>query len=146
MSYTSQLRIEEAITEQLVIELTDDSGAGIVDASVIAQMLTTADGEINGYLQAYYSVPLAITPGLITSIADDLVIYYLMRRRHGAFGMPEDVIRRYEHRIKQLEKINTGKLDLGIEPLPSSSSLVVAQSEGPDQVMTGGSDGSLKDF
>lgn len=146
MSYTNQSRLEKAISAAVVIQLTDDSGSGSIDSDNLNMAITTSDGEIDGYLQAHYSVPLVTTTGLVSAIADDLSIYYLYRRRRNSFLMPEDVVTNYDKRIKQLTMINEGKLDLGIEPVPASSSNVLAQSSGPDQVMTGGSSGSLKDF
>ena len=146
MSYTSQTRIERSIGSTLLIQLTDDSGAGSVDSDVLNQAIESAGNEIDGYIQAHYSVPLATTPGMIQVIADDLTVYYLYYHRRNSFGIPDGIWETYKMRIKQLEKINDGKIDLGVEPPPSKSSKVMAQSDGPTAVMTGGANGSLKDF
>ena len=146
MAYTSQTQIERAITAALVIQLTDDSGVGTADTAVLDEAIADAGREVDGYVRAHYSVPVSPTPAMLQTIAIDLTIWRLFRRRHGVFGMPEQVQDTYAARIKQLEKINEGKLDLGVDALPTVSAKVVAQTAGPDQMFTGGSSGTLRDF
>jgi phage gp36-like protein len=140
MAYSTQAQIESAITAERVLELVDDEDTGAETALTIARItecIRTADGEIDGYIQARYSVPVAAPVGsMVNVISIALAIYYLHRRRMGAFGIPEAIADDYLMRVKQLEKINNGRLDLGTEPPPTNSSKVGATSSGPTKLFT----------
>lgn len=144
MAYTTKTLIENRIGENLVSQL---SGG---DDDVVNQAITEAGQEIDGYIQAHYSVPLASpTPSMVKGIATDLAIFYLYGYRSQSFDIPEHVQERYRDRERQLEKLNRGILDLGVEPPPAKSGRVVATSEGPDKLATatiGSTPGTLRDY
>lgn len=147
MAYCTQAQIESAIGSTTVLQLTDDAGSGSIDADKVTEAIRDAGQEIDGYVRAHYSVPLAApTPAMVNTICIDLAIHRLFRRRRATFGMPEDVMEMYSKRIAQLERINKGTLDLGVEAVPTASARVTAQTAGTDQAFTGGSSGTLKDF
>jgi len=153
MAYSTQAQIESAITATKVLELVDDESTGAQTATSIARIteaIRTADGEIDGYIQARYDVPVDAPVGSMTNVISiSLTNYNLHRRRFGSFGMPESISEEYAMRIKQLEKINQGKLDLGVEPPPASSSKMAATSEGPTTLFFGATStasGSLDEF
>lgn len=144
MAYCSQTDIEDAITAALLIELTDDAGAGSVDTTVLGREIADADAVINGHLRAHYDVPLGSTPNLIRRLSIKLTTYGLYSRRAAAFaGMPEHVREGYDWAMQQLSFVRSGMLDLGIEPPPAASTAEIAQTDGPDRLFT--SD-TLKDF
>lgn len=134
MAYCSQTQLEDLYGADLIEQLTDDSQAGAADADLVTAAITDAGREIDGYCGAKYAVPFSSTPPLIVSIALDLSIYRLYRRRAQAFGLPEHVDKTYAMRIKQLEKINAGTLDLGVAPPPTESTRVVVEHDGPDRM------------
>jgi phage gp36-like protein len=137
MAYCSQSQLEDLYGADLIESLTDDAGAGAADADVVTAAIIDAGREIDGYCRAKYTVPFTGTiPPMVVAIALDLSMWRLYRRRTQAFGMPEDVQETYEMRIKQLEKINAGKLDLGVEPEPSASSKQYIKSDGPGRLFT----------
>jgi len=153
VAYCTQDQIESAITAEKVLELTDDEGTGSETATTIARIteaIRKGDGEIDGYVRARYSVPVASPYGSMTNvIAISLAIYYLHQRRYGSFGLTEAVKEEYDRRVKQLEKINGGTLDLGVEPTPASSAKMAANEAGPTRLFTSKtstSDGTMGEF
>lgn len=137
MGYCDQTDIERRIGSALLIELTDDSGAGVVETNALAECISDADGVINGFLRGQYSVPLSTVPDLIKRIATYLTIYYLYDRRASAFGgIPPHVDSNYKSALDWLKSIRSGELDLGIEPPPAVSTAQIAQTDGPDRGFT----------
>lgn len=140
MAYSTRAQIDSAITATKVVELCDDEGSGpgnVLISGRVTEAIRKADGEIDGYIQARYSVPVASPEGSLTNVISiSLTSYYLYQRRYGSFGLPEAVKEEYERRIKQLEKINHGTLDLGQEPPPASSTKIGATSFGPTKLFT----------
>jgi len=135
VAYSTKAQIESAITAVKVLALSNDEGVAAETATTqarITEAIRKADGEIDGYAQARYAVPMDAPVGsLINVISISLAVYYLHVRRYGSFGLPEAVKDEYLMRVKQLEKINQGKLDLGVEPTPAASSKMGATDSGP---------------
>ncbi len=75
--------------------------------------------EINSYLDNRYTLPFSTVPDRLKTISDDMCVYYLVKRRNRN-DMPEDVVNDYKMRIKDLDKIAKGTIDLGIADQPSS--------------------------
>lgn len=97
--------------EQELVQLTDRNGDGLEDADVLDKAAADADAEINAYIGARYTLPLASTPELLKRIARDLVRYFLFDQR-----APEEVRLRYQRSIKLLESIRSGDTSLGLPP------------------------------
>jgi len=149
MPYTTRAEVEKRIPAQLVLDLVDDDATGTFDATNEARFdecEQTASEEIDSYLQVVYAVPISPTPGIISPIAVDLTTYYLHWRRAHQFGMPDDIVEAYKMRIKQLERISSGKQKLGQTTESPASENTLAVSDGPAQMFTGGPTGTLRDF
>lgn len=137
MGYCDQTDVTRRIGSTLLIELTDDTGAGTVETTALAECISDSDGVINGYLRGRYSVPLSTVPDLIKRISTYLTIYYLYDRRASAFGgIPPHIAENYKFAIDTLKLINNGTVDLGIEPPPASSTAQIAQTDGPTRGFT----------
>lgn len=109
MTYATVTDLIDRYGEQELIQLTDRNGAGPYDATVVARALADADSEIDGYLAARYTLPLATTPAAITRVACDLARYRL-------FGdhMTEVVRTRYEDAVRLLQGVAKGSVTLGL--------------------------------
>ena len=148
-NYITQTDIENRIGEERLIELTDDDGLNTVNTTVLDQLISEAEGEVDGYLCKQYSVPLPSPPAIIKAICLDIVVYRLYGRREGT---PEDVEKRYQNAIRYLEKVSKNQVSLGIDTLPPES----PNEGGPqsvrskeDRVFTIGDDsesGTLDDY
>jgi len=137
MGYCDQTDIERRIGSTLLIELTDDSGAGTVDASVLGECISDADGVVNSFVRGQYSVPLTTVPDLIKRIATYVTVYYLYDRRASAFGgIPPHADANYKWAMEMLRDLRAGEIDLGIEPPPAASTAQVSKTDGPTRTFT----------
>jgi phage gp36-like protein len=149
MSYCTQSDLEEQISENELIQLTDDAGAGAVDATVVSRAIADADAEIDAYAGARYDVPFASTPAIIRKISVDIAVYNLFARRRGA---PDDRKDRYKNSIRFLEDLSRGLISIGASaPAASDDSGPEATTDKSDRVFTrgkisDGSGGSLDNF
>lgn len=156
MSYCTQSDLIARISQSVLIQLTDDEklatssttlAAAIVLNSAITARITAAiaDGDalIDSYLRKQYDVPLTSPPQQILRVAVDLAVWHLHKRRRSEMGMPEDVREDYKDALGYLGKVNSGHIDLGIEPEPAASSVVVATAQGEDRYFT---ETTLEDF
>ena len=112
MSYATQQNLVDRFGEQELIELTDraDPPAGAIDATVVAKALEDADGEINGYLAAKYTLPLDPVPLVLQRLASDIARYFLYQDR-----VTDIVEKRYQDAIRFLKGVAAGSVSLGVD-------------------------------
>lgn len=106
MAYCTQQNLIDRFGELELIQLSDRTGHGVIDATVVGQAIADADAEINAYLLAY-SLPLSVVPAHLTSIACDIVRYRLLVAQE-----VEPITERYKIAIRYLEQVATGKIRL----------------------------------
>ncbi len=122
MSYASKQEMIDRFGSDELIQLTDRATppAGVIDDTVLNAALADADDEINGYLQAKYTLPLASVPLLIKKLARTICRYNLYDDLP-----PEHIESRYTGAIKTLEGIARGLMHLGLDntgkPTPETS-------------------------
>jgi phage gp36-like protein len=146
MAYASKEDLELAIGATTLLQLCDDEAVGSWDAvntDRLNHCITQAGRDVDGYCRTRFVVPFVVTPPMVGRLAVSLAIWYLYRRRRAAFGVPEDVKDEHNLAVRQLERINEGKLDPGVEPEPATSTKDLLTYDGPDQLFT--SD-TLEDF
>jgi phage gp36-like protein len=133
MSYIVQADLLGQISEPQLTQLTDDAGSGVIDDVKVAQAITDAEAEINGYVATRYSTPIAApVPDLIKKLAIDISVYNLWRRRQ---KIPELIRTAYEDAVKKLEAIAKGTITLGVDPAPAESTKGSAgETSGPERV------------
>lgn len=117
--YCTVTDLEKALDKERLLDLTDDEGFGKVNAERIAEAISTAQGEVDGYLQERFTVPLSPVPALVRGATVDIAIYNLMSRKLNV--VPEVRQKRYEAAIRRLEKIASGKIGLGVASPPEES-------------------------
>lgn len=118
MPYSTQSDIEQQLPRDLLTQLTDDDGDGIVDGGIVPAAIQKADDEINAYAATRYSVPFTPVPALIKALSVDLAIWNLYARRRME---SETVNKRYDRAVKLLRDIADGKASLGESPGPAES-------------------------
>ena len=122
MAYAAQADLEARASAADVLLVFDRDGDGAVDATALAAALADADAEIDSYLGARYSLPLAETPAILVRIACDVALY---RGAHTVDALTEEILQRYEDAIELLEKIVEGKAALGLDdPQPEADGTV----------------------
>jgi phage gp36-like protein len=135
MAYSTITDIQDQLSEAELIGLTDDAGAGAIDADVVGRAIADADEEIDGYIGNRAKVPLSPVPGIVRKMSVDIAVYNLYARRHDT--IPDIRGKRYENALKFLVQVAAGKITLGAadpEGNPPSSSGIAAKTF--DQVMT----------
>lgn len=133
MSYSALADLLEQMPESELIQLTDDAGAGEVDADAVTRAITDADATIDAYCQGRYTIPLSPVPDKIRQISVDIALYNLYSRRRGA---PEHRETRYKDAIRFLEKVSEGKIDLGAATPAQTSTAHEVDIEGNDAIFT----------
>lgn len=130
MPYCTESDILEQVSEDTLIQLTDDLDNGVVDSSVVDRAIADADSAIDTYCQRRYTVPLSPVPTMVRKVAVDLAIYNLYSRRD-EFGMPETREKRNQAGMSFLKDVTAGKIELGAatpSPTNTGSSVEVSSS------------------
>ena len=110
MAYSTKTDILEQLEEDVLIQLTDDDDAGVVDEDKVTRAIVDADAEIDSYCGTKYDVPFSTVPVMIRKISVDLSICNLYARRQGS---PEDRKERCDEAISFLKDISKGIASLG---------------------------------
>lgn len=110
MSYCTTTDILGMIAEDVLIQLTDDNGLGVVDEAKVSVAIARADAVIDGYCAKRYGVPFSPVPALVRDLSVDMAIYHLYANRQGA---PEDRKQRYDDAIAYLKDVSRGLVTLG---------------------------------
>lgn len=111
MAYCTQADLLEQVSEDELIQLTDDAGAGSVDTDAVDRAIADADAEIDTYCGTRYEVPFATVPAIVRKWAVDIALYNLGARK--PLGDDEGRRRRYEAVTRLLEKVARGVVSLG---------------------------------
>lgn len=120
MSYSVQADLLAQISNEQMLQLTDDAELGSINTDRINEAIAAADAEIDGYLANKYAVPVAApVPALVKKLSIDFTVYNLWRRRQ---KVPEDVRKAYEDALAMLGKIAAGEISIGVDPPPTESS------------------------
>ena len=130
MTYATQQNLIDRFGEEELIQLTDRSNLGVIDATVVNRALGDADAQINGYLAVRHTLPLvAPFPAVLERLACDIARYALHEN-----AVTEIVETRYRDAIALLKDVSKGtaKLDEnGAAALPTSNNGVQISSTTP---------------
>ncbi|HUY26149.1 MAG TPA: DUF1320 domain-containing protein [Candidatus Binataceae bacterium] len=137
MSYAVPQDVINEFPNRDLVQLTnEDPTAQTVNTAFIQTALNDASSMIDSYLEARFALPLptATIPGLLKAMCIDIAMYRMqaLRPLHDL----DDARKRYEDALKALEKINQGKLTLGLatdnsEPAPDADEVVVLAGGDP---------------
>ncbi len=131
MSYSTKEDILKQISQERLIELTDDEGIGQFNESVISEAIEDADSRIDTYCGTVYTVPFSPVPEILKRLSVDIAIYNLFSRR----GIGDEVReKRYDNAIRLLKEISTGKVTLGKVPEPKDNPERRAQLNAQDRI------------
>ena len=134
MAYSTQADILEQLDNTTLIQLTDDAGAGTVDADVVTRAIADADAEIDGYCGKRYDVPFSTVPAIIRKFSVAIAIKNLFARRRGA---PDARRQDYEDAIAFLRDVSNGKATLGEDdPADTPQSSHTPEIESADRIFS----------
>ncbi len=151
MAYCTAEDIAKRLSENILIELTDDDDAGVVDADVVAAAIADADEEIDAFLSMRYTLPFSTTPAIVLRMSADLAVCRLYARRDH-IELPKQWADRCQAGRRMLEKMAEGKLRLDVpDPAASSDDGVAVTASKSDRIFTigkssDGSSGSLDNY
>ncbi|WP_432460798.1 gp436 family protein [Agarivorans sp. QJM3NY_25] len=112
MSYASSAQMLGRFGEQELILLSNHDGrSDSVNEPALAQALSDASAEIDGYLAGRYPLPLSKTPAVLESLCCDMARYKLSNEH-----APEPIEKRYQAALKFLHSVGKGELSLGVDP------------------------------
>ncbi|SHH33379.1 gp436 family protein [Desulfofustis glycolicus] len=142
MAYAQLTDLVALLPEETLIKLSNDqAGAEAVDDATIAAAIDQAGRVIDGYVGLQRTVPLDPVPGLIRTIAANLAVFFLYRRRN---QVPEVWEKQYQADLAVLVKISTGQIGFGAtEKTESPPGQTLAASSGK---VYGGPGGLLEGF
>lgn len=103
MTYATQQDLVDRFGTRELIQLTDTTQSGQIDASRVSIALSDADREIDMYLSRRYDLPLASTPAGLKVLAADIARYKLYTH-----APPEEVTERYKGARSVLSDIAKG--------------------------------------
>ena len=120
------------IDEVRLIELTDDDGLGSLNQARVDEAIATAGGEVDGYLQERYTVPLNPVPPIIKGACRDIALYNLYSRKYDE--LPEVRKQRYDNAIKLLVNLARGTVSLGVASPPAETQEETMQVQTPTAI------------
>lgn len=110
MTYAVKQNLIDRFGQTELAQLTDRVDGTTIDDAVVNRALEDADGIINGYIQARYTLPLSSLPPRIVTVACDIARYQLFED-----AVTEIVRQRYEDAIAWLKGVSAGKVSLGLD-------------------------------
>lgn len=110
-AYISQDELASALSQDELVQLTDDAGTGQADTAVVDQVIAEAEAEVDAYLAARYTLPLTTVPAVVKRIAVDLAVWALYTRRKLT---DEAVNARHKQAQRLLEAMARGTVSLGL--------------------------------
>jgi phage gp36-like protein len=117
MAYCTLEDLQQKISQDELIDLTDDADQGVIDTDCTDRAIDDAGSLIDAYCASRYKVPLDPVPSIIRKFCVDIAIYNLFQRRRGA---PDDRHRDYTNAITFLQSVASGKATLGEQPEPEA--------------------------
>jgi phage gp36-like protein len=125
--------LSKRLSEETLIQLTDDAGAGVVDQDKAGQAIADAAELIDGYLRKRYTLPLTSALGLVKKLALDVAVYNLYGLR-AEIDTPERIANDYSAALKVLENIQRGNVKLGVEEPSGQEATEALQIKAPARI------------
>lgn len=104
MTYATQQDLIDRFSQAELAQLTDPAAGTTIDPVPVARALADADAEVDSYLGARYSLPLANVPTVLVRVAADIARYRLWDQ-----AAPDLVKDRYREAVKLLQSLARGE-------------------------------------
>jgi phage gp36-like protein len=121
MAYIAQSDLAARLTQQELIELTDDAGTGEVNQQVLTSIIEQASSLIDTYTGGRYQLPLAVSEQ-VRGLALDIATYLLFLRRR---RIAAEVQLAYDNAIALLRDVAAGRASLAQPAQPQQSEMDV---------------------
>lgn len=128
--YITTEQLQLGFSKLILTQLSnDDPRATEPDLKVVEMAVKLACERIDAALRSRYMLPLAQVPTSLFLYAECLARYWLYGRRPET-KMPETVKENFKWAVSELEKIQSGKLHLGVAELGSHSAESTVENRG----------------
>jgi phage gp36-like protein len=121
--------VPRRLTQQELVQLTNDSGENTVDAANVTAILTEASAVVDSYCRERYTLPLQSSEQ-VKGLTLDIGVYKLFLRRR---RVTADIEKAYENAIAFLRDVAAGKAGLdqpvGATPQSGSGNVVATDVE-----------------
>ena len=115
MSYATPDDMIARYPNRDLVQLTnEDPSLTTINSAVLQNSLDDASAEIDGYIEARFTLPLTQVPASLNLLTCEIAMYKLQALR--PLHDMEDARKRYDDAIRKLEKIARGELTLGLSP------------------------------
>ncbi|RJR31894.1 MAG: DUF1320 domain-containing protein [Candidatus Latescibacterota bacterium] len=117
MPYCTKEDIYDAMGEDTAKSYATDADTD-EDADIEARidaMIAKAGSRIDGYIGGRYALPLDPVPAILTDLAVDMAIYYVVTRKGMVEGSSEKaILEKYKDAVRFLERVADKKADIGV--------------------------------
>jgi phage gp36-like protein len=111
MAYATQANLVPLrMTNQDLIDLTDDDDTGEIATATVSAVLEEASGRVDSYCRGRYQTPLQASDDVV-SLTLDIAVYLLFSRRRET-NVGETVKQRFDQAIAFLKDISNAKASL----------------------------------
>jgi phage gp36-like protein len=104
MAYCTESNLIEAVSEAILIQLTDDEDTGSINSDVVDLCIAKADAYIDTYLRGNHTVPISPVTEDVKQISIDMTVFYLYARRRSD-SVPEAILETVKMAKKMLKNI-----------------------------------------
>ena len=137
MAYCEITDVQKMIPDAVLIRLSDDEGAGVINTTRVQESIDSGAEEIDSYIGQVCALPIGGTaPPILGKLNVDIAIYNLYSRLQET--IPGTRQTRYDNAIKILMKIANGEMTFGLQPEPAEPETASFESisETRDQIFT----------
>lgn len=115
MAYSTDTHLTDRISQDMVIQLTNDDGGDAVDQDILDRNRSACTEIVDGYLRGRYTVPATSGTELLAGIEADLLVDKLYSRR-GNIEKPDTVTENRKQAYALLQSIAKGDIQLEDQP------------------------------
>lgn len=112
-SYATTTSFPDLLVNFLKGNTSSSDTAGV---AVLTRHINRAEGVVNSYVGARYSLPFTTVPPIIITITEDLTSYYAIRGTHfqDSGDQKNSYVDEFKTSMKMLEEIRDGKVKLAL--------------------------------
>ncbi|HBD18677.1 MAG TPA: DUF1320 domain-containing protein [Arenimonas sp.] len=129
MAYATAQELSDRVGSDALAAVSDRDGDAVIEDEAVTHALDDASADIDSYLAARYTLPLAAAPAAVKRVCIDIAMYHLSGNR-----TTEEVEKRYKNAIAWLRDIAKGVATLGDSPAAPSGG--GASFAGGERLMT----------
>ena len=139
MAYCEQSDLNDVLTNDELIQLTDDKNTGNIVTARITAAIAQADNLINSYCRAQHTISDWTgddIPELIKDLSVRMTKYFLWKRRRKG-QIDEEIKNAYDNDMKTLKGINKGDIKLeDAESFANTGEIISSNKASTDKVYT----------